>query len=657
MQIAARELGLEAEPVQVSYREIDRFLLKAGPLVVVLPADQGRALCVLGGRRGILRILTPNATELRVPVAEVGRLLRAPLEAPIEAACARVAESTVGPSQAGRVRDALVRQILLGAEASGCWILRPGPALGVGQRLRQQGAVRRLSAFLLCHLAFVLLWLGSWLVLGRAILQDRLGVGVLAAWALLLATLIPLRLMRTALSGQFAIETGTVLKQALLTGAARLDPASMRHLGVGQLLGRVLEAEAMETLTLASGLISVTAVLELILAGAVLGSGVGGLAHTLLLALCVSGMGILALRYHTALKTWSNVRLELTHEAVENLVGHKTRLVQHAPDAWHERIDELQTSYVRICETVDRLAVSLNVVPRAWLLVGLLPIIPPFVAGQASAAGLATAFGGLLLAYRAFRELAIGLDHAGVAAVAWQRLGPLVTQSSPDELAASNELEPAAAPCSDRGRRSGPLLESSEITYRHPLRDEAAVQSVSVQVRPADRILLEGVSGSGKSTLGSLLSGNAMPTSGVLLLGGLDLRTVGSDHWRRRVVLVPQFHDNRLFMGSLAFNLLMGREWPPSPEVLGEAEQICRALGLGGMLDRMPGGMSQAVGETGWHLSHGERSRVFIARAVLQRPEIMILDESLAALDTQNLSRVLGFLRELPSAMIVIAHP
>jgi ATP-binding cassette subfamily B protein len=107
----------------------------------------------------------------------------------------------------------------------------------------------------------------------------------------------------------------------------------------------------------------------------------------------------------------------------------------------------------------------------------------------------------------------------------------------------------------------------------------------------------------------------------------------------------------------LAFNLLMGQEWPPSLEALREAEDICRALGLGELLDRMPGGMSQAVGETGWHMSHGERSRVFIARAVLQRPEIMILDESLAALDTGNLNRVVCFLRDQPGAMVVIAHP
>jgi ATP-binding cassette subfamily B protein len=72
-------------------------------------------------------------------------------------------------------------------------------------------------------------------------------------------------------------------------------------------------------------------------------------------------------------------------------------------------------------------------------------------------------------------------------------------------------------------------------------------------------------------------------------------------------------------VAPLAFNLLMGRRWPPEPEDLGEAETICREMGLGRLLDAMPGALMQMVGETGWQLSNGEKSRVFLARALLQR--------------------------------------
>ena len=71
----------------------------------------------------------------------------------------------------------------------------------------------------------------------------------------------------------------------------------------------------------------------------------------------------------------------------------------------------------------------------------------------------------------------------------------------------------------------------------------------------------------------------------------------------------------------------------------------------------MPNGIHQVVGETGWQLSHGERSRVFLARALLQQPDVLILDESFAALDPQTLRICLRVLMKQQRTMIVIAHP
>jgi ATP-binding cassette subfamily B protein len=172
-----------------------------------------------------------------------------------------------------------------------------------------------------------------------------------------------------------------------------------------------------------------------------------------------------------------------------------------------------------------------------------------------------------------------------------------------------------------------------------------------------ERVLLEGPSGGGKSTLAALLTGMRQPESGLLLLGGLDLPTLGAAGWRQRVVAVPQFHDNHVFTGTLAFNLLMGRHWPPQAADLRAAEALCRALELGPLLDRMPAGMWQLVGETGWQLSHGERSRLYIARALLQGALILILDESFAALDPETLHRVHQCVLEHAPTLMVIAHP
>jgi ABC-type transport system involved in cytochrome bd biosynthesis fused ATPase/permease subunit len=71
----------------------------------------------------------------------------------------------------------------------------------------------------------------------------------------------------------------------------------------------------------------------------------------------------------------------------------------------------------------------------------------------------------------------------------------------------------------------------------------------------------------------------------------------------------------------------------------------------------MPAGLQQLVGETGWQLSHGERSRIFVARSLLQVLDVRVLDESFAALDPDTLDEVLAAVLARPEALIVIAHP
>jgi ABC-type multidrug transport system fused ATPase/permease subunit len=108
--------------------------------------------------------------------------------------------------------------------------------------------------------------------------------------------------------------------------------------------------------------------------------------------------------------------------------------------------------------------------------------------------------------------------------------------------------------------------------------------------------------------------------------------------------------------GSLAFNLLMGRRWPALELDFADAEQVCRELGLGDLLDRMPSGLDQTVGETGWQLSQGERTRVFLARALLQRSEVLVLDETFSALDPESIDRVVRCVQRRTPTVLAIAH-
>jgi ABC-type bacteriocin/lantibiotic exporter with double-glycine peptidase domain len=177
-----------------------------------------------------------------------------------------------------------------------------------------------------------------------------------------------------------------------------------------------------------------------------------------------------------------------------------------------------------------------------------------------------------------------------------------------------------------------------------------------VSIPQGSRFLLEGPSGAGKTTFASILAGLESADSGLLLVDGLDRSVLGTAGWRQRVVMAPQAHDNYIVGGSLAFNLLMGRRWPAHHEDLVEAEQVCRELGLGDLLDRLPGGLHQMIGETGWQLSQGERTRVFLARALLQKPEVLLLDESFSALDPENVDRTIRCVLRRASTVLAIAH-
>ena len=202
-----------------------------------------------------------------------------------------------------------------------------------------------------------------------------------------------------------------------------------------------------------------------------------------------------------------------------------------------------------------------------------------------------------------------------------------------------------------------PLVDMRGLSFRYGTRAKPVLEGCDLVLHAGDRVLLEGESGGGKSTLGSVLAGLREPQSGLLLLGGLDRRTLGSEGWRRRVASTPQFHENHVFSATVGFNLLMGRRWPPLPEDTDEAELICRELGLDDVLDRMPSGMEQTLGETGWQLSHGERSRVFVARTLLQDPDVVVFDESFAALDPNTLEQVLRCVFRRARTLVVIAHP
>jgi ATP-binding cassette subfamily B protein len=273
-----------------------------------------------------------------------------------------------------------------------------------------------------------------------------------------------------------------------------------------------------------------------------------------------------------------------------------------------------------------------------------------------SAGALAAQLGGVLLAYLATQRLAHGIAHLGGAVIAWKQVVPMLEALRDEEAPGQGEGALVAAAKPAAGERV-PVLQARDLTFRHTGRSDALFRNLSLDVHEGDRILLEGSSGSGKSTLASLLSGLRAPDGGVVLLRGVDRGTVGAETWRRRVAAAPQFHENHVLTETFAFNLLMGQRWPPTEEDLKRAEDLCGELGLSDLIARMPAGLNEIVGESGWQLSHGERSRLFMARALLQPGDLVVLDESFAALDPATLESSLRCALSRAKTLLVIAHP
>jgi ATP-binding cassette subfamily B protein len=656
---AAEWFDLEAQLVDAAYPEVDHLISSAAPAIIQIPGGNKPRFAVLqGGGKRTLRLLGPDLQLHRVAKKSFRAALCAEIEGPLSNGADRVLKRAgLADHKLPRARNTILREQLSACRISNCWLLRAAPGHDLRSQVRGARLIPRLLILASAHAIQYLLWLISWALIGRGALQGHLDWGWLMAWALLLLGLIGFQLLAGWSQGVVAIAAGRILKQRLLCGALRLNPEEIRHQGAGQLLGRVIESEAVESLALSGGFLGLFSCFELLVAMVVLGAGARSWGHVLLLALWIGVVGIMAWRYFRTRKQWTNQRVSMTNDLVERMVGHRTRIAQQVSQQWYDEEDQTVDRYLTVSEVMDRRAARLvAIAPRAWLVLGLAGLAPAFARGGSSPAVLAVELGGLLVAYGALQKLVNGLWQLADAIIAWQQVGPLfqaaarqVTAGSPGAAALRFQTAPAS--------KGDVLLETHELVFRHHNRIDAVLRRGHLRILHGDQLLLEGPSGSGKSTLASLLAGMRSPASGMGLLEGLDLQSLGAANWRKRVAMAPQFHENHVLTGTFAFNLLMGRCWPPTPEDLEEAEEVCSDLGLGDLLAKMPAGLGQMVGETGWQLSHGEKSRLFIARALLQRASLLILDECFAAMDPESLQRALKCVLDRAPSLLVIAHP
>ena len=221
---------------------------------------------------------------------------------------------------------------------------------------------------------------------------------------------------------------------------------------------------------------------------------------------------------------------------------------------------------------------------------------------------------------------------------------PLYENAQPI-LKALPEVDTAKA---DPGELHGGI-EIQHVSFRYDETGPLILRDVSLDIHPGEFVALVGPSGSGKSTILRLLMGFETPEAGTIHFDGQDLSGIDIQAVRRQMGVVLQ--DGRLLPGDIFTNIVGS-----TMATMDDAWEAARMAGLDKDVRQMPMGLHTVIGEGGGNLSGGQRQRLLIARAVVNRPRLLLFDEATSALDNETQAIVSASLDRLQATRVVVAH-
>lgn len=193
-------------------------------------------------------------------------------------------------------------------------------------------------------------------------------------------------------------------------------------------------------------------------------------------------------------------------------------------------------------------------------------------------------------------------------------------------------------------------IKFEDVCFSYSKNSNMVINNISLDIREGQKVAIVGKSGSGKSTLAKLLVGLYQPTNGSIYYDNINMKEINTSHARRQMGIVPQ--EVSLFNKNILENIRMDREDITLEQVI-IAAKIAQ---IHDEINAMPLKYNTIISEMGVNLSGGQRQRIALARAIVNNPKIIVLDEATSSLDNNNETEVSNYFSKIGCTRIVIAH-
>ncbi len=333
----------------------------------------------------------------------------------------------------------------------------------------------------------------------------------------------------------------------------------------------------------------------------------------------------------------------------ENLVG--MRLIRVFVRRDHENARFERQSKELMNETVSALRLAETTMPFALFIMnaGILAVLwfgrIDIASGGATVGAVVAVANYALRIIHALSALSWIMTSYSRAAASGQRVSEVLsTEDLQANRGTGNESEGSA------GMVVTGQVEFSKVGFRYPDSDVKVLEDITFEVQPGQRVAILGSTGSGKSSLVQLILRLQEPTEGSVNIDGRDIRMMDSARLLESIGYVPQ--EVILFSGTVRDNIAWGRE----DATLEEIQEAARQAQIHETIEALPHGYDTMLGQRGVNLSGGQKQRISIARALVRKPSILILDDSTSALDTRTEGALLRELDTLSCTTFLITQ-